>query len=154
MSKSVVAQMSTIGTLHDPKMTLEPMAVIDSGCTILPKRWAVERIHAWTECWHRTAMHRERKIAVSATWACWPRHGSYSTDSLISVDFSHTCKNAWKNCRCAADRKANSRAKGTPGKCLLVPHVEREVSESIEGTQRVRSTTQRHYPRLSPHFTP
>jgi putative transposase len=59
---------STIGTLHDPKKALEPAAVINSGFTILPKRWVVERTHAWTERWRRTVMHHDRKLVVSAAW--------------------------------------------------------------------------------------
>jgi len=57
---------SRIGTLHDPKMAPEPTAVINSGFTILPERWGVERTHAWTERWRRTVMHHDRKLAVSA----------------------------------------------------------------------------------------
>lgn len=59
---------STIGTLHDPKTAPEPTAVINSGFTIVPKRWVVERTHAWTERWRRTVMHHDRKLAVSAAW--------------------------------------------------------------------------------------
>ena len=59
---------STIETLHDPKTTPEPTAVISSGFTILPKRWVVERTHAWTERWRRTVMHHDRKLDISAAW--------------------------------------------------------------------------------------
>jgi putative transposase len=33
-----------------------------------PKRWVVERTHAWMERWRRTVMHHDRKLAVSAAW--------------------------------------------------------------------------------------
>lgn len=56
------------GTLHDPMQTAEPAAEIKAGFVILPKRWVVERTHAWTERWRRTVMHHDRKLAVSAAW--------------------------------------------------------------------------------------
>jgi putative transposase len=40
---------STTGTLHDPARTSEPTADINAGFVVLPKRWVVERKHAWTE---------------------------------------------------------------------------------------------------------
>jgi putative transposase len=59
---------STTGTLHDPTRTSEPAAEINAGFVVLPKRWVVERTHAWTERWRRTVMHHDRKLAVSAAW--------------------------------------------------------------------------------------
>jgi transposase len=58
----------TTGTLHDPAQSPEPGAEINAGFVILPKRWVVERTHAWTERWRRTVMHHDRKLAVSAAW--------------------------------------------------------------------------------------
>jgi transposase len=58
----------TTGTLHDPKQSPEKAAVINAGFMVLPKRWVVERTHAWTERWRRTVMHHDRKLAVSAAW--------------------------------------------------------------------------------------
>lgn len=58
----------TIGTVHDPKTGAKQAAVVNAGFVILPKRWVVERIHAWTERWRRTAMHHDRKLDVSAAW--------------------------------------------------------------------------------------
>jgi len=58
----------TTGTLHDPAKAVEPAAVINAGFMVLPKRWVVERTHAWTERWRRTVMHHDRKLAVSAAW--------------------------------------------------------------------------------------
>lgn len=58
----------TTGTLHTPKQTSEPTAEIKAGFVVLPKRWVVERTHAWTERWRRTVMHHDRKLAVSAAW--------------------------------------------------------------------------------------
>lgn len=39
-----------------------------AGFTILPKRWVVERTHAWIERWRRTLMHHDRKLSVAAAW--------------------------------------------------------------------------------------
>lgn len=58
----------TTGTLQDPARTSEPTAEINAGFVVLPKRWVVERTHAWTERWRRTVMHHDRKLAVSAAW--------------------------------------------------------------------------------------
>jgi putative transposase len=58
----------TIGTLHDTKIVPEQAAVVNAGFVILPKRWVVERTHAWTERWCRTVMHHDRKLDVSAAW--------------------------------------------------------------------------------------
>lgn len=55
------------GTLLDP--TQSPVAAeVGTGFVVLPKRWVVERTHAWTERWRRTIMHHDRKVAVSAAW--------------------------------------------------------------------------------------
>jgi putative transposase len=58
----------TTGTLHDPTRTSAPTAEINAGFVVLPKRWVVERTHAWTERWRRTVLHHDRKTAVSAAW--------------------------------------------------------------------------------------
>lgn len=54
------------GTLHDPQRSLwqEPVA----GFVVLPKRWVVERTHAWGERWRRMVMHHDRKTSTSAAW--------------------------------------------------------------------------------------
>lgn len=62
----------TIGTLHDTKTEPEQAAVVNAGFVILPKRWVVERTHAWTERWRRTVMHHDRKLNVSAAWVWLP----------------------------------------------------------------------------------
>lgn len=58
----------TTGTLHDPAKSTVAGVEINAGFVVLPKRWVVERTHAWTERWRRTVMHHDRKIAVSAAW--------------------------------------------------------------------------------------
>lgn len=54
------------GTLHDPQQSLwqEPIR----GFVVLPKRWVVERTHAWNERWRRMVMHHDRKTSTSAAW--------------------------------------------------------------------------------------
>ena len=58
----------TTGTLHDPAQSPAPVAEANAGFVALPKRWVVERTHAWTERWRRTVMHHDRKLAVSTAW--------------------------------------------------------------------------------------
>lgn len=36
---------------------------------MLPKRWVVERTHAWNERWRRMVMHHDRKTSISTAWA-------------------------------------------------------------------------------------
>lgn len=54
------------GTLHDPQQPLwqEPAR----GFVVLPKRWVVERTHAWNERWRRLAMHHDRKTSIATAW--------------------------------------------------------------------------------------
>lgn len=58
----------TTGTLHTAAQETVPAAEISKGFVALPKRWVVERTHAWTERWRRTVMHHDRKLAISAAW--------------------------------------------------------------------------------------
>ena len=59
---------STIGTLHDTKLPGAQVKDTNPGFVVLPKRWVVERTHAWTERWRRTIMHHDRKLDISAAW--------------------------------------------------------------------------------------
>jgi putative transposase len=58
----------TTGTLHDPMHTAVPTQEANAKFVALPKRWVVERTHAWTERWRRTVMHHDRKLDISAAW--------------------------------------------------------------------------------------
>jgi transposase len=58
----------TTGTLHNAAQGAVPAAEIDKGFVALPKRWVVERTHAWIERWRRTIMHHDRKLDISAAW--------------------------------------------------------------------------------------
>ena len=54
------------GTLHDPQQSLWPQPAV--GFVVLPKRWVVERTHAWNERWRRMVMHHNRKTCISTAW--------------------------------------------------------------------------------------
>lgn len=58
----------TTGTLQDAAQGTVAAVEVSPGFVVLPKRWVVERTHAWTERWRRTVMHHDRKLAVSAAW--------------------------------------------------------------------------------------
>jgi transposase len=58
----------TTGTLHHPEQASMPTAEINAGFVVLPKRWVVERTHAWIERWRRTVMHHDRNLDISAAW--------------------------------------------------------------------------------------
>jgi transposase len=58
----------TTGTLRDPKQVAVPGGGGSVAFLIQPKRWVVERTHAWTERWRRTVMHHDRKLDISAAW--------------------------------------------------------------------------------------
>jgi putative transposase len=54
------------GTLHHPQQPLWP--ALAAGFIVLPKRWVVERAHAWNERWRRMVMHHDRKTIGSTAW--------------------------------------------------------------------------------------
>jgi transposase len=41
---------------------------LTTGFTVLPKRWVVERTHAWNERARRLIMHHDRLTKVSEAW--------------------------------------------------------------------------------------
>jgi transposase len=41
---------------------------LTTGFTVLPKRWVVERTHAWNELARRLIMHHDRLTDVSEAW--------------------------------------------------------------------------------------
>lgn len=49
----------TTGTLHNAAQGSAPASELNKGFLFLPKRWVVERTHAWTERWRRTVMHHD-----------------------------------------------------------------------------------------------
>ena len=51
--------------LTQPAESVEP---VPSGFVVLPKRWVVERTHAWNERWRRLVMHHDRNPHISIAW--------------------------------------------------------------------------------------
>lgn len=53
----------------DPQSDFFAVPADASGFVVLPKRWVVERTHAWLERSRRLVMHHDRRIDVSEAWA-------------------------------------------------------------------------------------
>lgn len=53
---------------HDSRRPTPSAEPVPSGFVLLPKRWVVERTHAWNERWRRLVMHHDRNLNVSAAW--------------------------------------------------------------------------------------
>ena len=47
---------------------LFPVLADSNGFVVLPKRWVVERTHAWYERCRRLIMHHDRLLSVSEAW--------------------------------------------------------------------------------------
>lgn len=54
-----------------------------NGFVVLPKRWLVERAHAWTERARRLVMHHDRLTSISETWV-WLTHARILLRRLTS----------------------------------------------------------------------
>lgn len=76
------------GTLHDPQQSLwqEPI----KGFVVLPRRWVIERTHAWNERWCRMVMHYEPTHLSLRPGSGLREHVLYSTEWPRPVDFVHT----------------------------------------------------------------
>ncbi len=57
---------SSTSTPRDLQQSLRQERV--RGFVVLPKRWGVERTHAWNERWRRMVMHHDRKNSISTAW--------------------------------------------------------------------------------------
>lgn len=53
---------------HEDQIALWNEPALASGFTVLPKRWVVERTHAWNERSRRLVMHHDRSIAAATAW--------------------------------------------------------------------------------------
>jgi transposase len=53
------------GQWSDPQMSLWPAR---GGFAVLPKRWVVERTHAWNERCRRLTMHHDRSSKIAESW--------------------------------------------------------------------------------------
>ena len=43
-------------------------APVPTGFVVLPKRWVVERTHAWNERSRRLVMHHDRSTLIATAW--------------------------------------------------------------------------------------
>ena len=58
-----------VGRWVDPdQRELFPVLADSNGFVVLPKRWVVERTHAWFERCRRLIMHHDRLLSVSEAW--------------------------------------------------------------------------------------
>lgn len=62
----IVRRPSAVGEWDSPQLSLWPSG--GGGFVILPKRWVVERTHAWLERSRRLVMHHDRSTRNTAAW--------------------------------------------------------------------------------------
>lgn len=63
----IVRRPGAAGEWDNPQQSLWPSG--GGGFVILPKRWVVERTHAWLERSRRLVMHHDRSTTNAAAWA-------------------------------------------------------------------------------------
>jgi putative transposase len=61
----IVRRPNKLGDWGDAQMPLWPAS---GGFVVLPKRWVVERTHAWIERWRRLVMHHDRSARIAEAW--------------------------------------------------------------------------------------
>lgn len=61
----IVRRPHKLGAWGDAQMPLWPTP---AGFVVLPKRWVVERTHAWGERWRRLVMHHDRSPQIAEAW--------------------------------------------------------------------------------------
>ena len=59
--------------VHPDQGELFPVLADSNGFVVLPKRWVVERTHAWCERCRRLIMHHDRLLSVSEAWVWFYR---------------------------------------------------------------------------------
>lgn len=69
--------------LHDTQQPLWPEPVA-SGFVPLPKRWVVERTHAWGEKWRRLVMHHDRSARTATAWV-WLANSRLLTSRITAL---------------------------------------------------------------------
>ena len=73
----------TVGRWHDTQLALfEPVPA--NTFIVLPKRWVVERTHAWNERARRLIMHHDRNPEISTHWV-WLAEARILSRRLISA---------------------------------------------------------------------
>ncbi len=63
----IVRRPAAVGEWDTPQQSLWPTG--GGGFVVLPKRWVVERTHAWLERSRRLVMHHDRSSRNAAAWA-------------------------------------------------------------------------------------
>lgn len=63
----IVRRPNAVGEWDSPQLSLWPSG--GGGFVILPKRWVVERTHAWLERSRRLVMHHDRSTRNASAWA-------------------------------------------------------------------------------------
>lgn len=66
ISVEIVRRPSRLGAWNDSQLSLWPQQ--SAPFVVLPKRWVVERTHAWVERWRRLVMHHDRSPNIAAAW--------------------------------------------------------------------------------------
>lgn len=61
----IVRRPNKVGDWGDAQLPLWPRP---SRFVVLPKRWVVERTHAWNERWRRLVMHHDRSPKIAEAW--------------------------------------------------------------------------------------
>jgi putative transposase len=61
----IVRRPNKLGDWGDAQIPLWPAP---AGFVVLPKRWVVERTHAWGERWRRLVMHHDRSPKIAEAW--------------------------------------------------------------------------------------
>jgi len=72
----------TTGTCQDAQQPLWP-EVIPKGFIVQPKRWVVERTHAWNERASRLMVHHDRSAWAPLDWV-WPAEWRILTTGLAT----------------------------------------------------------------------
>lgn len=62
-----------VGRWHDAQVPLPLVERSESGITVLPRRWVIERTNAWTVGCRRLTMDHDRLIDVATAWI-WVAH--------------------------------------------------------------------------------
>lgn len=82
------------GKWHSEQGDMFAVAPAPTGFVVMPKRWVVERTHAWNERARRLIMHHDRLFAVSEAWV-WLAEARCS-HAGSRLDFVYTLLNRGK----------------------------------------------------------
>lgn len=80
LTVEVVRRPRKFGDWGGPQLPLWPAA---AGFVVLPKRWVVERTHAWGERCRRLVMHHDRSPRLAEAWV-WLAHAGVLLRRLVA----------------------------------------------------------------------